>query len=367
MKLGILGGGQLAQMLAEAARPLGVECTVLDPTPDAPATRHARQICAAYDDKAALEELAANVDVATYEFENVPEIAATTLASKVPLRPLPIALTTSQDRLHEKSMFRALQIPTAPFRQVDSAADLEQAVREVGLPAVLKTRRLGYDGKGQLVLRTESDLKGAFEKLGNVPCILEGFIRFERELSLVCVRARSGETKFYPLTQTIHESGILRMTVSPAPRVSDALSKMAREYGERVLNHLYYVGTLALELFESNGALLANEIAPRVHNSGHWTIEGTRTSQFENHVRAVMDLPLGDIEPVRPSVMLNVLGDAPSNEDVATIRGAAFHLYGKSPARLRKIGHITLVDDADGTFEQRVESLRAMIAKSALL
>lgn len=366
MKLGILGAGQLAQMLAEAAQQLNVECVVLDPTPNSPATRFAKQICAPYDDADALRDLASQVDVATYEFENVPDVAAQTLASKIPLRPLPVALSTSQDRLNEKTMFRSLQIPTAPFAAVDSAAGLARAIDEIGLPAVLKTRRMGYDGKGQMVLRTAADANGAFERLGGVPCILEGFIRFEREVSLVCVRARNGETKYYPLTQTIHEGGILRMTVSPAPRVSDALAKAAREYGERVLNHLYYVGTLALELFESNGTLLANEIAPRVHNSGHWTIEGARTSQFANHVRAVMDFPLGDIEPVRPTVMLNILGDAPPSAEVDAVRGACMHLYGKSPARLRKIGHITLVDDGDGTFEERVEKLRVLVAKHGI-
>lgn len=363
MKVGILGGGQLAQMLAEAGLGIGVESVFLDPGTEAPAARHATQVRAAFDDEEGLKKLAASVDVATYEFENVPEIAANILAKHVPLRPLPIALTTSQDRLSEKSMFASLGIPTAPFLPVASAHELEAAVKTLGLPAVLKTRRMGYDGKGQLVLRTPEDVCGAFEKLGSAPCILEGFVRFERELSLVCVRARTGETRFYPLTQTIHEGGILRMTVSPAPRVSEEIARKAQEYGERVLRHLYYVGVLALELFEENGQLIANEMAPRVHNSGHWSIEGAAASQFENHMRAICEMPLGDTNAKHTTVMLNLLGSAPTQSELDAVQDARTHLYGKSPAPLRKIGHVTIVDNGDGTFEERVEQLRSIVAR----
>ncbi|MBK8170986.1 MAG: 5-(carboxyamino)imidazole ribonucleotide synthase [Sandaracinaceae bacterium] len=364
MKVGILGGGQLAQMLAQAGNALGVETTFVDPGKNAPAARYATQIRAAYDDLDALAQLAASVDVVTYEFENVPEIAATMLAKHVHLRPLPIALSTSQDRLTEKTMFASLGIPTAPFQPVASAADLEAAVRAVGLPAVLKTRRMGYDGKGQLVLRGAADVPGAFEKLGSVPCILEGFVRFERELSLVCVRGRDGETRFYPLTQTIHEGGILRMTVSPAPRLDDELTKKAQEYGERVLRHLYYVGVLALELFEESGNLRANEIAPRVHNSGHWTIEGAHTSQFENHMRAIAEMPLGDTGAKATTVSINLLGDSPALEEMNAVVGAHAHLYGKTAAPLRKVGHVTILDDGSGAFDERVERLRDLVARA---
>ncbi|AEB12423.1 5-(carboxyamino)imidazole ribonucleotide synthase [Marinithermus hydrothermalis] len=359
MRVGILGGGQLGRMLALAGHPLGLECVVLEPNPEAPARPVSVQLVAAYDDAEALAELAARVDVVTYEFENVPVAAARFLAERVAVRPPPAALEVAQDRLAEKTCFQRLGIPTPPFVPVHTRADLEEAVARVGLPAVLKTRRLGYDGKGQRVLREAGDVEAAWAALGGAPLILEGFVPFGREVSILAVRAQDGTCAFYPLVENRHEAGILRLSRAPAPDTPPELQEAAEVYARRVLEALEYVGVLAIEFFQVDGRLVANEMAPRVHNSGHWTIEGAETSQFENHLRAVAGLPLGSTAPRGVSAMLNLIGQVPEPAAVLRVPGAHLHLYGKTPRPGRKLGHVTVCADDTATLEARLAALRA--------
>jgi len=346
-------------MLALAGIPLGYRFVFVDPSPRAPAAATGEQLVCGYTDPVGLDALAA-CHVVTYEFESVPVEAAEALASRVPVFPPPFALKVAQDRLAEKSCFRSLGIGTAPFEAVDSLADLSRAVEALGLPAVLKTRRLGYDGKGQFVLKRAEDVERAWDAVGGAPSILEGFVRFERELSLIAVRGRDGQTEFYPLVENHHQHGILRKTLAPAPALTPELQAVAEGFATSILEHLGYVGVLAIELFQTGDALLVNEIAPRVHNSGHYSIEGSRTSQFENHLRAILGLPLGDASALSPSCMLNLVGSLPNSADVIAIPDAHLHLYGKAPRPGRKVGHITVrgVDAAE--LAARVSALEAV-------
>lgn len=348
-------------MLALAGVPLGMRFVVVDPAPDAPVQGLAEHICAEYADPRALEALAA-CDVVTYEFESVPVAPVRAIAARAPVHPSPNALEVAQDRLLEKSCFRELGIPTAPFRAVDNQADLEAALGEIGLPAVLKTRRLGYDGKGQAVLRTRADAAGAFDRLGSVPLILEGFVAFERELSLIAVRGLRGELAFYPLVENHHRDGILRRTLAPAPSLDAAAQAAAERHVKALLERFDYAGVLALELFEAQGELYANEMAPRVHNSGHFSIEGARTSQFENHLRAIAGLPLGATELVGPSAMLNCIGSLPHPRDVLAVPDAHFHDYGKEPRPGRKVGHVTVRGASTEAVSERLARLEALLA-----
>jgi 5-(carboxyamino)imidazole ribonucleotide synthase len=359
--IGILGAGQLGRMLALAGYPLGLRVRVFDPTPDAPAGQLAPQTVAGYADLAALDAFAAGLDAITYEFENVPVAAARHLARHAPVYPPPQALEAAQDRLREKTFFRELGIPTPPFLAVDSRPALEAAVGALGLPAVLKTRRLGYDGKGQALLRAPADLDAAWEALGGQALILEGYVPFQRELSILGLRGRDGAIAFYPLVENTHREGILRRSVAPAPQQSQALQAEAEGFARRALAALDYVGLLAIELFEVDGRLLANEMAPRVHNSGHWTIEGAVCSQFENHLRSVLGLPLGSTAARGTSAMLNLIGSAPDPAALLGIEGAHLHLYGKMPRPGRKLGHVTLVAEDYVELERRLAALEAMI------
>jgi 5-(carboxyamino)imidazole ribonucleotide synthase len=354
--VGVLGGGQLGRMLALAGYPLGVRCRFVDPTPGSPAGELAEHLVADYEAPSALERLA-ECDVVTYEFESVPVTAARWLAARVPVYPPPDALATAQDRLLEKKCFQALGIPTAPFAAVSTREELDDAIARIGLPAVLKTRRFGYDGKGQRVLHTEADIEAGWNELGQHPLLLEGFVRFQRELSLLGVRDRAGNTVFYPLIENHHRQGILRVSWAPAPAVTPVLQTQAEHFCQRLLAHLDYVGVLALELFESDGHLHANEMAPRVHNSGHFSIEAARTSQFENHLRAVLGLPLGSTELPEPSAMLNLVGALPDSKSVLAVEGAHLHLYGKAPRPGRKVGHITVTAPTREKLEARVREL----------
>jgi 5-(carboxyamino)imidazole ribonucleotide synthase len=345
-------------MLALAGHPLGCSFVVLTPDAKAPATAVAETIVADYEDDAALAELASRVDVVTFEFENVPVAAVETLLEKgVAVRPGPRALEVASDRLNEKTMFSELGIPTVSFVAVDAAADMERAVRTTGLPAVIKTRRMGYDGKGQRVLRRSADVEGAFTGLGGGPQILEGFVDFARELSIVAVRGLDGQTAFYPLVENRHEGGILRFTRAPAPDLEPDAQERAESYAGAILEELEYVGVLALELFDDGVDLLANEIAPRVHNSGHWTIEGAETSQFENHIRAITGMQLGSCAARGESAMINLIGDAPDAETILRVPGAHLHLYGKAPRPGRKIGHVTVTATDSSTLDARLEAL----------
>ena len=342
MTIGILGGGQLGYMLALAGYPLGLHFRFLDPSPEAPVGRIAQRVTADYTDQAALEKFSSGLELVTYEFENVPVEAANFLAERVPVYPPPAALEAAQDRLAEKSLFRKLGITTAEFAAVSNPAELDAALRTLGLPAVLKTSRMGYDGKGQWILRTAQDVARAKSEMPSVKLILERFVPFTRELSALAVRSRSGETAIYPLVENHHRSGILRLSLAPAPRLDPPIQRAAENVAQRVLESLKYVGVLAIEFFEHQGDLLANEMAPRVHNSGHWSIEGAVTSQFENHLRAVLGLPLGSTGLTGHCAMLNLIGDLPESSEVLGVPDAHLHLYGKSPRPGRKLGHVTL-------------------------
>ncbi|MFO0946542.1 MAG: 5-(carboxyamino)imidazole ribonucleotide synthase [Planctomycetota bacterium] len=342
MKIGILGGGQLGRMLALAGYPLGFSFRFLEKENETPAGQVGEIQAGDYVDRKALDRFVVGLDVVTYEFENVPVEAARYLQDRVPVYPPPQALEVAQDRWVEKSRFRDLGIPTPRFAPVDSLADLQSAVQAMGLPAVLKTRRLGYDGKGQTVLRNPEDLEPSFKSLGSVPLILEEFIPFDREISILVTRGKDGKSSFYPLVENHHREGILRTSFAPAPSMTIALQRQAEKYGQALAASLDYVGVLALELFEVRGQLLANECAPRVHNSGHWTIEGSVTSQFENHLRAVAGFPLGSTDAIGHSAMWNILGTVPPLLPILEVPGAHLHLYGKEPRPGRKLGHVTI-------------------------
>lgn len=362
MNLAILGAGQLGQMLALAGVPLGIKACFLDPQPDAPGSRVGAQLIADYADRAALDRLSTQCQLATFDFENVPVDAAAYLAGRIPLHPSPQALAQSQDRLREKTLFRSLGIPTAPFQAVDSLAELVAAAARIGLPAILKTRRFGYDGKGQVWLRETADCAAAWHQLGGQDLILEGVVAFRRELSLIAARRPSGETAFYPLAENVHRDGVLDMSRPALPH--PALQAQAEAYGRRLLDQLDYVGVLALELFDCAAGLLANEFAPRVHNSGHWTIEGAVTSQFENHLRAILDWPLGETRLTGPCAMRNCLGVMPDTGRVLAIPGTHVHDYGKSPRPGRKLGHITVTAPDDAHLIQRLEALEGLLITS---
>ncbi len=347
--VGILGGGQLARMLALSGAPLGLRFLVMDTAPDACAGQFVPMVVGDYRDESALAEFASRVDVATFDFENVPAESARWLSERVPVFPSPSALAVAQDRLAEKSLFRELGIPVPPFADVATREQLDDAIAAIGAPCILKTRRLGYDGKGQFRIKTAADAGAAWQALGaqaaTVGLILEGFVAFERELSVVAVRSRDGEFRAWPLTENWHVDGVLSASLAPA-QASPALSETAIGHAKKIAEALNYVGVFALELFCRNGELLANELAPRVHNSGHWTIEGAETSQFENHLRAVLGLPLGDTRMLGHACMLNWVGELPDAAPVLREPGGHWHDYGKSPRAGRKVGHATLRADS---------------------
>lgn len=356
MKIGIIGAGQLGRMLGFAGLPLNFEFVFLDPSENPPAAAAGPVIQARFDDPRGLQQLADCVDVVTFEFENIPVAAVTPLLDLKPVYPPPKALHFAQDRLHEKELFTELDIPVAGWRTVDSFEDLQSAAEQLGLPLVLKTRRLGYDGKGQFVIRESGDLASAWQALGTVPLIAEQCIHFDCEVSVVAARSIAGELAVYPLTENRHENGILR--VSQAPYADQALQAEARAAAEKLMQRLGYVGVLAIEFFVCGDRLIANEFAPRVHNSGHWTIEGARCSQFENHLRAICGLPLGSTEPNGYSAMLNLIGDMPAVEDILQVTDCHLHDYGKEPRPGRKLGHVTLVRDSQAELEAAVASLQ---------
>jgi 5-(carboxyamino)imidazole ribonucleotide synthase len=340
--IGILGGGQLGYMLALAGYPLGLHFRFLDPSPEAPVGRIAQRVTADYTDQAALEKFSSGLELVTYEFENVPVEAAKLLAQRVPVYPAPAALEAAQDRLNEKTLFQKLGVNTTEFLPVSKPAEFDAAISQLGLPAVLKTCRMGYDGKGQWILRNDDDVARAKSELPKVQLILERFVPFTRELSVLAVRSREGETAFYPLVENHHRGGILRLSLAPAPALDQRVQRAAEDVATRVLESLKYVGVLAIEFFEHEGQLLANEMAPRVHNSGHWTIEGAVTSQFENHLRAMLGMPLGSTGAAGHCAMVNLIGDLPESSEILAVPDAHLHLYGKAPRPGRKLGHVTL-------------------------
>jgi len=358
--VGIVGGGQLGQMLGFAARDLGLECVFIDPSDEPPAAAAGRVIRAAYDDTDALAELARLVDVITYEFENVPVAAMRAISSKRAVYPPPAALECAQDRLSEKELFESLEIPVPGYAAIGSGADLRAAAARLGLPLVVKTRRFGYDGKGQAILRDSGDADRIVGELGGHNLIAEQFVPFDREVSAIGTRGVAGGWVAYPLSENRHAEGILR--VSRAPFESGSLSGTASDYLERLMSKLHYVGTLALEMFVADGRLLANEMAPRVHNSGHWTIEGTNASQFENHIRAITGMPLIEPQLVGFPAMVNIIGSMPGDPAAISAAGGVLHDYGKAPRAGRKLGHITLIGVNPVDRDARTAALEALLA-----
>lgn len=363
MKLGVLGGGQLGRMLALAAHSLGIETLLVDPDAQAPAAQVSRLIVAPYTDPEALRQLAA-CDVVTFEFENVPEGTVTQLAASCQVYPPPNALRVAQDRWLERSCFRDLGIDTPRFFPVSDRADLQAAAEALGHRLVLKTRHMGYDGKGQYVVTGPEQLDDAFAALGAAPCLAEELIPFDRELSVIACRDRKGHTVLYPPTENRHVRGILHTSVAPAPHTSDAVRVAAFRAAEALLQHFDYVGVLGLELFQVGERVLANEFAPRVHNSGHWTIEGARTSQFENHVRAVMGLPLGPADALEKAGMVNLIGKVPDASRLLAIPDAHLHDYGKTPRPGRKVGHVTVRAGTEEELRERLRQIEAVVQTS---
>lgn len=345
MIIGVIGGGQLARMLALAGVPLGHRFVFLDPAADACAGPVGTLVTAAYDCERSLMTLASQADVVTFDFENVPARSLEFLAGRVPVYPGARALASGQDRWYEKRLFRELGMATADFVPVAGAEALAAAVAELGLPAVLKTRTQGYDGKGQWLLRDADAVAAAGRALGQTPALLERLVPFEREVSLIAVRGRDGATAFYPLSENVHTDGVLRSAVC---RQGDPQQLPAQTQVQRLLEALDYVGVLAVEFFDCGGELLANEFAPRVHNSGHWTIEGAETSQFENHLRAILGLPLGSTQPRGDYGMVNLLGAVPDPAKILAVPGAHLHDYGKARRPGRKVGHVTVPCAAPG-------------------
>ena len=341
LNVGIVGAGQLGRMLALAGYPLGVRCLFLDRSARSPGAQVASTLIGDLEDAALLAELAARSDVVTFDWENISGSVLQPLESVTKVRPPRAALEISQDRLAEKRLFTKLRIPVAAHAAVDSFKDLVSAARKIGLPGILKTRRLGYDGKGQFVLREISHIEEAWQAIGGTGLIYEKFQAFSREVSLVSVRSAAGDVVFYPLSANTHSEGILRYSVAPFTNIS--LERTAQRYLKLIMNELKYIGVLTVEFFVVDGKLVANEMAPRVHNSGHWTIEGCITSQFENHLRAICDMPLGSTRPLGHAAMINFLGKMPDRERLLAIEGLAFHDYGKEPRPGRKIGHCTIL------------------------
>ncbi len=344
MTVGIVGAGQLGRMLALAGYPLGLDFLCLDPAPDAPAGQVAPLLNGEFTDRTLLVRLARRCEVVTFDWENVPgeSLRSITRAHGARICPPAAALAAAQDRVAEKRLFERLGIPTTRWAAVSSRAQLGRAITAIGLPGVLKTRRLGYDGKGQAVVRTVADAARGWERLGDAPLIYEELVPFDCEVSIIGARSVSGQIAVYPLCGNVHAQGILRVTrapYGPAP-----WQRLAAGYLRRVLRHFRYTGILTIEFFVRRGRLIANEMAPRVHNSGHWTIEGAATSQFENHLRAILDLPLGSTKALGHSGMVNLIGAIPRRAELLKQPGLHLHDYGKKPRPGRKVGHCTLVE-----------------------
>ncbi len=360
MRVGVVGGGQLGRMLGLAGLPLGLDFVFLDPSPEAPAAAVGEHIVAAFDQPAAIADLAAGCDVITYEFENVDVDCLLAAAGDTPVYPPPGALATAQDRRNEKMAFEAAGIPVAPWRTVDSREDLEAACRDIGLPLIAKTRRLGYDGKGQHRILEDADMPAAWEALAGVPLLAERLVAFEREVSVIGSRDADGALVCYPLTGNVHRHGILHTSCAPA---ADAgLQALAETHLRALVERLDYRGTIAVEFFVAGGRLLGNEFAPRVHNSGHWTIEGAACSQFENHLRAVCGLPAGDCRARGHTGMLNLIGTMPAAAAILAVPDAHLHDYCKSPRPGRKLGHVTVVADSPQERDRRLARLEALLA-----
>jgi 5-(carboxyamino)imidazole ribonucleotide synthase len=366
MTIGIVGAGQLGRMMALAGYPLGLDFLFLDKDAGTPGGQVAPLLAGSLDDRGLLGQLAQRCAVLTFDWENVPVDALESLPRggariSPPLR----ALAAAQDRLTEKRSFELLGIPTTKYAAVDSRESLEMAVRAIGLPGVLKTRRLGYDGKGQFVLRKPADLDKAWDALGKAPLLYENLVPFDAEVSVIAVRGLDGDVVFYPLNLNVHREGILRLT--RAPYGNAALARQAQRAARKLLEHFQYVGVLTIEFFVKRGKLIANEMAPRVHNSGHWTIEGAETSQFENHVRAIAGLPLGSTRARGHSAMINLVGQMPTREPLLRERGLHWHDYGKTARPGRKLGHLTLCESTAKARDRRAFKVLSKVDRETWL
>ncbi|MFM8845524.1 MAG: 5-(carboxyamino)imidazole ribonucleotide synthase [Gammaproteobacteria bacterium] len=357
--VGIVGGGQLVRLLALAGYPLGLVFVVLVRSGDTPAALVAASLVGEFTDQKLLCELAQRSEVLTFDWENVSIESLRALGRSARIAPPLAALAMSQDRIAEKKLFAKLGVPTTRHAAVDSAASLERALREVGLPGVIKTRRLGYDGKGQAVVRNRDDAHRALATLQGAPLIYEEFVPFDYEVSIIGARNRQGEVVIYPLNRNLHREGILRLTRAPWGDAS--LQRRAASHLRRVLTHYRYEGVLNIEFFVRNGRLVANETAPRVHNSGHWTIEGAATSQFENHLRAILGLPLGATRARGHAAMINLIGELPARERCLGERELHWHDYGKSARAGRKVGHLTLLDNSAAARDARAQRILRQI------
>jgi 5-(carboxyamino)imidazole ribonucleotide synthase len=358
MRVGVLGGGQLGRMLALAGYRLGIQFRFFDPNSGAPVGQLGELVAAPYDDEKALARFCEGLDVATYEFENVPLAAARFVAERVKLYPPIEALEVAQHRLDEKKFFTSLGIPTPKYAEAGSLEQLARALDSTGVPAVLKTVTMGYDGKGQVVVRDRDAAPAAWDVIGRRAAVVEELVEFDRELSMIGVRDHDGREVYYPLIENEHREGILRVSRAPVHDVSLQLRGAAEDYVRRIFQKLDYIGVLAMEFFQRGSELLANEMAPRVHNSGHWTIEGARTSQFENHLRAILSLPLGEADATGEAAMVNLIGEIPSLRELLSIPGAHVHLYGKAATERRKVGHVTLVGESARNVVTLAETLR---------
>jgi 5-(carboxyamino)imidazole ribonucleotide synthase len=360
MTVGIVGAGQLGRMMALAGYPLGLDFLFLDPAEKPPAATLAPVLKNAFDDASALATLASRCDVVTIDWENVSVEALRKLGRETRVCPPPAAIAAAQDRVSEKRLFEKLGITTTRWRAVSNRRQLDAAVRDIGLPGIVKTRRMGYDGKGQAVLRTALDVDRAWAELGQVPLLFEELVPFDLEVSVIGVRGRGGECQVYPLNHNLHAGGILRLT--RAPYADARLNRLARKHIVALMEHLKYAGVLTIEFFVRKGRLVANEIAPRVHNSGHWTIEGAVTSQFENHLRAIVGLPLGDCRATGHSAMINLIGAMPGRAALLRHAGVHLHDYGKDPRPGRKLGHLTVVERSATACTRRARALLAELA-----
>jgi 5-(carboxyamino)imidazole ribonucleotide synthase len=357
MKIGVVGGGQLGRMMGLAGIPLGLEFRFLDPSPAAPAAAVGELIVGELNDPVALAALTEGIDHLTYEIENI-DVQPLQKLTPAPLPPI-ASLAAAQDRRQEKQLFAALEIPAANYAVIESEHDLTNAATHVGFPAVLKANRMGYDGRGQRFVNNLSELTGAWQNLATDGALLESLIPFDSEVSMIGVRNRDGDQRYYPLTENHHDNGILRL--SRAPAAATKLEQQARRHVAAIMAELEHVGILTVEFFQQGDLLLANEMAPRVHNSGHWTIEGAVTSQFENHLRAICDLPLGSTDAVGFAAMVNLIGAVPPAELLLTHPHLHLHDYGKTPRENRKVGHCTLVDTASERLNSRLEKLQRQL------
>jgi len=358
MKIGVLGAGQLGRMLALSAYPLGHQMRFLALSEEDPSSLLGKTFIH-NNNPEMVSNFADSSDIVTYESENTDVTIVNEISKNTKVYPSDKSLYISQHRGREKALLDTLKIPCAPYQMVNSLDDLKSAIKNIGIPSILKTATDGYDGKGQFLIKSESQIDEAWEKMSGVDAILEGFINFKRELSLIAVRGIDGSLEYYPLVENSHHEGILRQTLAPAQNISVSLQNKAEEYMSSLLKEIKHVGVLTIELFESDDDLLVNEIAPRVHNSGHWTIEGAQTSQFENHIRAITESPLGQTTMTSKfSAMINIIGVHGPIQKVLETKNAHLHLYNKAERTGRKLGHITLTSNSIDELNKTIDSLK---------